>query len=69
MSPHCFKLSAPVGTVVKRLSKLMGTEPHSSNHAPLTGPLFLTAVLPIDVIKEVLLHLSGQDILRTKQVH
>jgi len=67
MSSRGFKLPAPVGKAVKRLSKFLGTKPRSRNHVPSVNPSQFNAI-PIDIVEEILLHLAGQEILRMKQV-
>ena len=67
MSPRGFKLSTPVGKVVRKISNLLRTQQRTSGHGPSPSPSPLN-VVPIDVIEDILLCLSGQDILRMKQV-
>lgn len=68
MSPRGFKLPAPVGKAIQKLSKVLEIKPQSLNRAPSTDPSPFTAALPIDIIEEILLYLPGQDIVRMKQV-
>jgi len=68
MSPRGFKLPAPVGKVVQRLSKFLWARPQSSSCVPSTFPSLFTAALPVDIIEQILLYLPGRDIVRMKQV-
>ena len=67
MSPRDFKLSNSIDKVTKRLSQLLRTQRQPQGHEcpPNPSPL---AMVPIDVIEDILLYLPGQDIIRMKQV-
>jgi hypothetical protein len=67
MSPRDFKLPTPVGKAVKKFSKFLGIQRTTSTHARLVGQSPLTGV-PVDVVEEILLCLSGQYIVRMQQV-
>jgi len=67
MSPRDVKLPPSVGEAFKRLSQLFRTPRPSQSHAHSPSPSPFTTV-PSDVAEEILLHLSGQEILRMKQV-
>ena len=69
MSPGGSKLLASTGKAVGRPSRTLRTRPRprSHTHPPARGPSPLLMV-PLDIIEEILLYLSGQDIIRVKQV-
>jgi hypothetical protein len=78
MSPRDFRLPAPVGEVVKKLSKFLRIQRPTSAHGSSIVPSPLTAVpidnsspltaVPVDVVEEILLCLPGQDIVKMRQV-
>jgi len=68
MSPRGLKLPAPAGKAVKRVSKSLGTKSQSPSHVSPIGASLLVTAVPTDIIEDILLRLSAQDIIRMKQV-